>query len=308
MQRRHTCLSWTRYSIEWEGWPEDERSQIWGSIIPSEPPLRERWPQTSSIASVSPLKTSYGGRNKHRSWLWLSDLLSFFCLRQVIFTWGTSAERRMSLLLLKEVLWHHIRCPLPSVVWWSRMSSPIDSRDSEANTPTRHRTFRKPTPLNKHEFFLASNSNQNAPSNTIPEVSPTRSILEEIASQFHIQENKEEMVKSWNRFTCKKIGVVASLKALALSSCAIYCFPLIIEYWHRVIKGWMSYSYWYHWLGCPAFSDGHKKSPLLVMLIHRSPTKYRLIVRIQSLSLQLYPWSGYLIMEENRCHTIWVKT
>ena len=109
------------------------------------------------------------------------------------------------------------------------MSSPTDTKDSEANAPTRVRTYRKPTALNEHEFFLASNSNPNAPT-VIPEVSPSRSILEEIAAQLNIQENKEEMVKSWNRFTCKKIGVIASLKALALSSCASHSLLLIIEY------------------------------------------------------------------------------
>jgi hypothetical protein len=109
------------------------------------------------------------------------------------------------------------------------MSSPTDTKDPEANTPTRHKTFRKPTPLKEHEFFLAANSNPNAPT-IIPEVSPSRSILDEIAVQLKLQENKEEMVKSWNRFTCQKIGVIASLKALALSSCAIYSLQLTFEY------------------------------------------------------------------------------
>lgn len=110
------------------------------------------------------------------------------------------------------------------------MSSPIGTRDPEANTPhTIHKTYRKPTPLNEHEFFLAANSTQNAPT-IIPEVSPSRSMIDEIAVQLNFQENKEQMVKSWKRFTCKKIGVIPSLKALALSSCTIYSLLLIIGY------------------------------------------------------------------------------
>ena len=198
--------------------------------------------------------------------------------------------------------------PLPPILCWSRMSSPTGTRDFQANTPTRQRTYPKPVPLNEHEFLLASNANPDAPT-LIPEVSPSRSILEEIAVQLNLQENREEIVKSWNRFTRQKIGVIASLRALGLSSCRIYSLLLIIiKYWHHVIKGWIFYYYWYHWPGCPAFSDGHIPPLLLVMLIYHSTTKYQLIVHIQSLSLQLYPWSGYLIMEENRCHTIWVRT
>ena len=187
------------------------------------------------------------------------------------------------------------------------MSSPTGTGtgDSQANTPTRQRTY--PKPLNEHEFLLASNSNPNAPT-IIPEVSPSRSIIDELAIQLNLQENREEIAKSWNKFTRQKIGLMASLKALGLSSCAFYSLLHIIEYWHCVIKGWIFYYYWYHWLGCPAFSIGQKQPPLLVILIYHSTTKYRLIVHIQSLSLQLYPWSGCLIMEENRCHTIWVKT
>lgn len=159
------------------------------------------------------------------------------------------------------------------------MSSPTGTRDPEANTPTHHKTFRKPTPLKEHDFFLASNSNPNAPT-TIPEVSPSRSIIDEIVVQLNIQENKEEMVKSWNRFTCKKIGVIASLKALVLSSCVIYSLVLLFEYWLCIIKGWISYYCWFHWLGCPTFSDGQIRPPSLVMLIHCSAMKYWLIPRI----------------------------
>jgi hypothetical protein len=203
-----------------------------------------------------------------------------------------------------------IHCPLQIILWWSRMSSPtgirFSSTDASTNTPTRQRTYPKPIPLNEHEFFLASNSNPDAP-NIVPEVSTSRSILDEIAVQLNLQENREEIVKSWNKFTQKKIGVMASLRALGLSSCTIHYFLLIIECWHRFIKGWISYYYLYHWLGCPT-SNGQIRSPLLVMLIYHSTTKYRLIVHIQSLSLQLYPCNGYLTMEENRCHTISVKT
>ena len=180
------------------------------------------------------------------------------------------------------------------------MFSPIGTRDS------RQRTY--PKPLNEHDSLLVSISNP-APT-SIPVVSPTRSILDEIAVQLNLQENREELVISWNRFTRKQIGLMASLRALGLSSCTIYSesLLLIIKYWQCVIKGWISYCYWYHWLGCPAFSNGRIQPLLLVMLIYHSTTKRRLIVHIQSLSLQLYPYSGYLIMEENRCHTIWVKT
>ena len=175
------------------------------------------------------------------------------------------------------------------------MFSPTGTRDS------RQRTY--PKPLNEHEFLSVSNSNP-APTS----LSPTRSILDEIAVQLNLQENREELVRFWDKFTRKQIGLMASLRALGLSSCAIYSLLLIIKYWHRVNKGWISYSYWYHWLGCPAFLNGHIQPPLLVVLIYHSTKKYRLIVYIQSLSLQLYPYSGYSIMEENRCHTIWVKT
>ena len=119
---------------------------------------------------------------------------------------------------------------LPPILWWSRMSSasPADTRDSPANTATRQRTYPKPKPLDEHEFCLASNSNPDAPT-SIPVVSPTRSILDEIAVQLNLQENREELVKSWNRFTRKEIGVMASLRALIRSSCAIYSLLLIVE-------------------------------------------------------------------------------
>lgn len=112
----------------------------------------------------------------------------------------------------------------------SRMSSPTSTKDPEANiSPTVLKTYRKPTALNEHEFYLASNSNPNAPT-VIPEVSPSRSIMDEIAVQLNFQENKEEIVKSWNKFTCKKIGILPSLKALALSSCATFFLLLIFKY------------------------------------------------------------------------------
>lgn len=110
--------------------------------------------------------------------------------------------------------------------------SPTGIRDSQANTSTRRqRTYPKPKPipLNEHEFLSASNSNPDAPT-SIPEVSPSRSLLDEIAVQLNLQENREEIVKSWNKFTRQKIGVIASLRALGLSSCAIYSLLLEIEY------------------------------------------------------------------------------
>ena len=117
--------------------------------------------------------------------------------------------------------------PLP--ITTDLMSSPTGTRDPEANTPpTLHKAYRKPTPLNEHELFLASNSSPDAPT-TIPKVSPTRSILNEIAIQLNLQENREELVRSWSRFTRKQIGLIASLKALGLSSCTINSLPLVIE-------------------------------------------------------------------------------
>ena len=122
----------------------------------------------------------------------------------------------------------------PQTSWRSRMSSPTGTgiKDSPTNTPntptTRQRTYPKPLPLNEHEFLLASNSNPDAPT-IIPEVSTSRSILDEIAIQLNLQENREEIVKSWNKFTRQKIGVIASLRALGLSSCTVYSFLLIIE-------------------------------------------------------------------------------
>ena len=109
------------------------------------------------------------------------------------------------------------------------MSSPTDTKESQANAPTRQRTYPKPLPLNEHEFLLASNSNPNAPT-IIPEVSPSRSIIDEIAVQLNLQENREEIVKSWHRFSRQKIGLMASLRALGLSSCAIYSLLPIFEY------------------------------------------------------------------------------
>ena len=80
-----------------------------------------------------------------------------------------------------------------------------------------------------YESLLASNSNPDAP--TIkPEVPPKRSVLDEVAVQLNLQENMEEMVIFWNRFTRKQIGLVTSLRALGLSSCTIYSLLLITDY------------------------------------------------------------------------------
>ena len=76
-----------------------------------------------------------------------------------------------------------------------------------------------------YESLLAANSDADA-STTIPEPPPTYSFLDEIAVQLNLQENREEIVRYWNRFTRKRIGLITSLKALGLSSCAIYSFLL----------------------------------------------------------------------------------
>lgn len=51
--------------------------------------------------------------------------------------------------------------------------------------------------------------------------------MTEIAVQLNLHESREELVRYWDRFARKKIGALASLKALALSSCAIYSLPLM---------------------------------------------------------------------------------
>ena len=92
------------------------------------------------------------------------------------------------------------------------MFSPTGTRDSRLGT---------------YESLLPSNSNPDASAPTIiPEVSPKRSLLDEMAVQLNLQENREELVRSWNRFTRKRIGLIASLKALGLSSCTIYSLLL----------------------------------------------------------------------------------
>jgi hypothetical protein len=101
------------------------------------------------------------------------------------------------------------------------MFSPTSTGDSRQGT--------SPKPLNQHESLLPSNYNPEAPA-IIPEVSPKRSILDEIAVQLNLQENREELVRYWNRFTRKQIGLIASLRALGLSSCVICSLLLIIEY------------------------------------------------------------------------------
>lgn len=110
------------------------------------------------------------------------------------------------------------------------VSSPTGTRDSQVNTTTRQKTNPKLQPFNEDEFYLASNSNPDAPT-SIPVVSPSRSVLEAVQLvQVNIQENKEEFVRSWIRFTRKEIGVMASLRALGFSSCAICCLLLIVRY------------------------------------------------------------------------------
>ena len=96
------------------------------------------------------------------------------------------------------------------------MLSATDTRDSRLGT---------------YESLLPSNSNPDAPTiiPETPEVSPKRSILDEVAIQLNLQENREELVIFWDRFTRKQIGLMTSLRALGLSSCAINPLLLIIE-------------------------------------------------------------------------------
>ena len=102
------------------------------------------------------------------------------------------------------------------------MSSPAGTRDSF------QRTY--PNPLNEDDFLLPSHSEPNPAPTGIPVVSPTRGILDKIAVQLNLQEDREELLRSWNKFTRKRIGLIASLRALGLSSCAIYSLLFIIEY------------------------------------------------------------------------------
>jgi len=91
----------------------------------------------------------------------------------------------------------------------------------------RQRTY--PQPLNENSLS-ASNSNLHPNSAVSPtSTSGRRSVLTGIADQLNLEENKEELVRYWDRFSRKEIGVIASLKTLGLSSCVIYSLLLIIE-------------------------------------------------------------------------------
>ena len=117
------------------------------------------------------------------------------------------------------------------------MSSPTSIRD----LTTRHRTY--PHPFEEDVFNSASNSNQTADTGT-PVVSPgtasaKRGRVQEISQHLNLHENKEELVRYWDRFIRKgkkKVGVIASLRTLALSSCAIHSLLLILAYWHHLSR------------------------------------------------------------------------
>jgi hypothetical protein len=119
------------------------------------------------------------------------------------------------------------------------MSSPTSIRDP--NLTTRHRTY--PHPLEEDGFISALNSSQTAVTST-PVVSPgtaseKRGRLQGISQHLNLQENKEELVRYWDRFIRKgkkKVGVIASLRTLALSSCAIHSLLLILAYWHHLLR------------------------------------------------------------------------
>lgn len=110
------------------------------------------------------------------------------------------------------------------------------SPNGDVNTSTRQRTY--PQPLKEEAFLLTPRSD--AATSTTPVVSPgtesqRRRRLRQIGQRISIQaeENKEELVRYWDRFTRKgknKIGVMDSLRALLLSSCAIYSLLVILEY------------------------------------------------------------------------------
>jgi len=113
-----------------------------------------------------------------------------------------------------------------------RMLSPTGTRDP--NVATRQRNY--PQPFEEEEFILASDSNPTAVTSDTPMLSPeSRSQRRSyrISQHLNLQENKEELVRYWDRFTRKgknKIGVKDSLRALAFSSCAIYSLLILLEY------------------------------------------------------------------------------
>lgn len=112
------------------------------------------------------------------------------------------------------------------------------SLNGDVTTSARQRTY--PQPLKEEAFFLTPRSDAgDAATSTTPVASPgTESQrgrrLRRIGQRISIQaeENKEELVRYWDRFTRKgknKIGVMDSLRTLVLSSCAFYSLLVILE-------------------------------------------------------------------------------
>jgi hypothetical protein len=174
---------------------------------------------------------------------------------------------------------------------------------------TRQRTY--PQPLNE---------NSSSASNLIPDptsaVSPTStsgrrsSVLTGIAVQLNLEENKDEIVRYWDRFSRKEIGVIASLKTLGLSSCVYYSLLLVIEVFNDIMYQGLNillllipFAWVSRFLGW-----SHPTTFARVLIYHSTRSIDSLsISMIQCLSLQLYPWNGYLIMGENRWLAISVK-
>ena len=109
------------------------------------------------------------------------------------------------------------------------MASPtVTIADPEVNIPTHQRTH--PQPLDELENGLIS---PNSSPIEQPRLSPGTASQKRHSITQNIQENKEEIVRYWDRFSRKgkkNKGVMASMKALAFSSCAIYSLLLILEY------------------------------------------------------------------------------
>ena len=107
------------------------------------------------------------------------------------------------------------------------MTSPtVTIGDPEANIPTRQRTH--PRPLDENGLI-----SPNSPPIQEPQLSPGTASQKRRSITQNIQENKEELVRYWDRFSHKgkkNIGVMVSMQALVFSSCAIYSLLLILEY------------------------------------------------------------------------------
>ena len=95
---------------------------------------------------------------------------------------------------------------------------------SSNNIPTRQTTH--PRPLDELENGLISpNSSPLSPiQQPEPQLSPGTASQERRSITQNIQENTNEIVRYWNRFSRKgkkNIGVMVSMQALAFSSCTI---------------------------------------------------------------------------------------